>query len=65
MVNELRMTDIHMHIIPGVDDGSFTMDMSKSMLFLSYVQGGVQFLPRPIARHFLCIGIGCGKITGY
>ena len=53
MVNELRMTDIHMHIIPGVDDGSFTMDMSKSMLFLSYVQGGRAVFATPHSSAFL------------
>ncbi len=53
MVNELRMTDIHMHIIPGVDDGSFTMDMSKSMLFLSYVQGVRAVFATPHSSAFL------------
>ena len=34
-----QMTDIHMHIIPGVDDGSFTMEMSETMLMMSWLQG--------------------------
>ena len=39
-----QMTDIHMHIIPGVDDGSFTMEMSETMLMMSWLQGGADGL---------------------
>mgnify|MGYP003301707604 FL=1 len=33
------MSDIHMHIIPGVDDGSWDMDMSMSLLYMAYEEG--------------------------
>lgn len=36
---EYRMTDIHMHIIPGVDDGSCTLNMSEAMLMRARLQG--------------------------
>ena len=28
----MRITDLHMHIVPGVDDGSLNMSMSLDML---------------------------------
>jgi tyrosine-protein phosphatase YwqE len=31
--------DVHMHVIPGVDDGAETMEMSLAMLRSSYIQG--------------------------
>lgn len=33
------MIDIHMHIIPGVDDGSRTLEMSEEMLHMAVSQG--------------------------
>ncbi|MBQ9140307.1 MAG: hypothetical protein IJX63_00745 [Lachnospiraceae bacterium] len=33
------MIDIHMHIIPGVDDGSCTLEMSEKMLHMAEAQG--------------------------
>ncbi len=33
------MRDIHMHIIPGVDDGSCTFEMSEEMLQMAVSQG--------------------------
>ena len=35
----MYMYDIHMHIIPGVDDGSWDMEMSRRLLFMAYEQG--------------------------
>ena len=35
----MMITDLHMHIIPGVDDGSLNMSMSLDMLELAYEQG--------------------------
>ncbi len=32
-------SDIHMHIIPGVDDGSATLDMSMKMLAMAWDEG--------------------------
>ena len=34
-----RITDIHMHVIPGVDDGSRTLDESCEMLRLASAEG--------------------------
>jgi tyrosine-protein phosphatase YwqE len=36
---EVPVCDIHMHAIPGVDDGSESMEMSLAMLRSSYIQG--------------------------
>lgn len=39
--------DIHCHIIPGVDDGSNDLDMSKTMLDISYEQGVRNMIATP------------------
>lgn len=36
---DCEIVDIHMHVIPGVDDGSESMEMSMEMLRSSYLQG--------------------------
>jgi tyrosine-protein phosphatase YwqE len=36
---EIPICDIHMHVLPGVDDGSESMEMSMEMLRSSYMQG--------------------------
>ena len=36
---ERRMTDIHCHLVPGVDDGAASMDMAMEMLRLSAEHG--------------------------
>ncbi len=33
------MIDIHMHVIPGVDDGAVTLEMSKQMVDMAHSQG--------------------------
>ena len=33
------MIDIHSHVLPGIDDGSKSVDMSLAMLKESYKQG--------------------------
>lgn len=48
-----RMTDIHMHLIPGVDDGSFSAEMSMSMLFMAYRQGVRAVFATPHSPAFL------------
>ncbi len=48
-----QMTDIHMHIIPGVDDGSFTMEMSETMLMMSWLQGVRTVFATPHSSAFL------------
>lgn len=35
----MKITDLHMHVVPRVDDGSFDMRMSLTMLELAYEQG--------------------------
>lgn len=35
----MRITDLHMHVVPGVDDGSLNMSMSLDMLEIAYDQG--------------------------
>lgn len=35
----MRLFDIHCHILPGVDDGSRSMDMSLDMLQIAYEEG--------------------------
>lgn len=35
----MKITDLHMHIVPGVDDGSLNMSMSLEMLEMAYEQG--------------------------
>ena len=47
------MADIHTHLIPGVDDGSFTMDMSKSMLLMSCLQGVRTIFTTPHSQAFV------------
>ncbi|MEE1041721.1 MAG: CpsB/CapC family capsule biosynthesis tyrosine phosphatase, partial [Lachnospiraceae bacterium] len=50
--NIVRMVDTHMHIIPGVDDGSKTMDMSKAMLDAAYEQGIRHIIATPHSSAF-------------
>jgi len=35
----VKITDLHMHVVPGVDDGSLNMSMSLDMLEIAYEQG--------------------------
>lgn len=35
----MKITDLHMHVVPGVDDGSLNLSMSLDMLMLAYEQG--------------------------
>lgn len=46
------MVDIHMHVIPGVDDGSFSMEMSRSMLMTAYLQGIKTVFATPHSQAF-------------
>lgn len=39
MSDELRLFDVHCHILPGVDDGSRNQEMSLSMLDMAYGEG--------------------------
>ena len=44
---EHKMYDIHMHIVPGVDDGAWSLDMSDSMLYMAYQQGIRKIIATP------------------
>ena len=35
----MKITDLHMHVVPGIDDGSINMSMSLDMLEIAYEQG--------------------------
>ena len=39
MAVEHRIADIHMHVIPGVDDGAYDMEMSLEMIRQAVSQG--------------------------
>ena len=36
---ELKICDLHMHVVPSIDDGSLNMAMSLDMLMVAYEQG--------------------------
>ena len=36
---ELKICDLHIHVVPNVDDGSFNLTMSLDMLAMAYEQG--------------------------
>lgn len=46
------MFDIHMHVIPAVDDGSMSFDMSLEMLQMAYLQGVRQVMATPHSSAF-------------
>ncbi len=47
------MFDIHMHVIPGVDDGSWSLEMSQRMLQMAYMQGVRSVIATPHSQAFL------------
>ena len=42
-----KLTDLHCHILPGVDDGSRDMDMTLKMLDMAYGQGVRRIIATP------------------
>ncbi len=48
----MHMIDIHSHIIPGVDDGSETMEMTLDMMLRAYEQGVRVFFATPHSSAF-------------
>ena len=51
------ITDIHMHVVPAVDDGSRTMDESCEMLRLAAEQGVGAVFATPHDSAFLCTDV--------
>lgn len=43
----MKLFDIHCHILPGVDDGSRSMDMSLDMLQIAYEEGTREIVLTP------------------
>jgi len=59
----IKMIDIHMHILPGVDDGSEDLNMSIEMLKIAYEHGIREVIATP---HDYAFYINGNKIqTGY
>lgn len=46
------MSDIHIHIIPGVDDGSWDMEMSLVLLKMAWVEGIRKIIATPHSSAF-------------
>ena len=52
-MNEIpRMNDVHMHIVPGVDDGSWDMDMSILLLKMAWLEGVEKIIATPHSSAF-------------
>ena len=49
---ERKMTDIHMHLIPGVDDGAENMEMALVMMIRAKQQGISQIIATPHSEVF-------------
>ena len=46
------MTDIHMHLIPGVDDGAMDMEMALVMMIRAKEQGISRIIATPHSEAF-------------
>ena len=51
-IQERKMTDIHMHLIPGVDDGAQNMEMALVMISRAKEQGISQIFATPHSEAF-------------
>ena len=51
-IPERKMTDIHMHLIPGVDDGAENMEMALAMMLRAREQGISQIIATPHSEVF-------------
>lgn len=49
---ERKMIDIHMHLIPGVDDGAENMEMALAMMIRAKQQGILQIIATPHSEVF-------------
>ncbi|MEE1087252.1 MAG: CpsB/CapC family capsule biosynthesis tyrosine phosphatase [Schaedlerella sp.] len=47
------MTDIHMHLIPGVDDGAWSLEMAMAMIDMAYRQGIRKIIATPHSSAFV------------
>ena len=54
--SERIMTDIHMHLIPGVDDGALDLDMALCMMLQAYEQGVRAIFATPHSSAFAADG---------
>ena len=52
IIPKRQMTDIHMHLIPGVDDGAENMEMSLVMMARAMEQGISQIIATPHSEMF-------------
>ena len=52
IIQKRQMTDIHMHLIPGVDDGAENMEMSLVMMARAMEQGISQIIATPHSEVF-------------
>ena len=51
-IQERKMIDIHMHLIPGVDDGAMDMEMALVMMIRAKEQGISRIIATPpTAKH--------------
>ncbi len=48
-----RFCDIHVHLIPGVDDGAMSLEMAQDMVIQSMLQGGRAIFATPHSSAFL------------
>ena len=49
---ERKMIDIHMHLVPGVDDGAMDMEMALVMMIRAKAQGISQIIATPHGEAF-------------
>lgn len=47
-----KMCDVHIHIVPGVDDGAIDMQMALSMMISAYRQGIFEVIATPHSHAF-------------
>ena len=51
----LVLVDIHSHILPGLDDGSQTMEETLAMLQIAAENGTTDIVATPHAEFVLCV----------
>lgn len=51
-ITQKKMIDIHMHLVPGMDDGATDLEMSLAMMILAKDQGISQIIATPHSEAF-------------